>query len=469
MVGLNFITDAQAQAAKKEKLTFKESLTQEERFAYYLNYVVGLMQAHYSEDQVWKDGMRVYTNLDPVAQVLADKTLSQKIKSAPNGISQGALVSISVRDGGVLAMVGGVGTFEKSPWNRAVNPHTAGSAFKPFVYLTGLMTGVLKPDSTIDDAPLSIRIPGTNQIYSPKNFENDYLGTITIRKALALSRNTCSVRVAQAVGPQAIADTASKAGVTSKLDPTLSLALGASAVSPLDMANSYATLARGGVRTQPIFIRRVEDKDGHQLVANNPIAERVFPLEPDLELVDALQDVVEHGTGTHAQLLGRPVAGKTGTADGAKDIWFIGFTPDVVTAVWGGNDKHVSVSGKQVTGGSIMAGIWQQYMQAYYASHPTPPGTFAAPANPLAEEVEAIHFLPHPAGIFDKIVNFFNPDNDQPRPAPSYSGGSDMAPAVAPERVHFGSAKPRDAHSDRQPAKKGGVKRLFKKMFGFLH
>jgi len=465
MVQQNFVLPKAAEEAKNEKLIFKGSITQQERYGYYLSYVVSLLQSQFPQDRISNDGLKVYTNLDPAAQALADRTLTQRIKTAPNGISQGALVSISVKDGAVVAMVGGVGSFEQSPWNRAVSPHTAGSAFKPFVYLTGLITGALKPDSAIDDAPLTIKIPGTSQIYAPKNFEGDYMGVITIRKALALSRNTCAVRVAQAVGPQAIVDTASRAGVTSKLDPTLALALGASAVSPLDMANSYATLARGGVRITPTFIRRVEDREGHLLASYPAKQERVFEAEPVAELVDALEDVVAKGTGTRARLLGRPVAGKTGTADGAKDIWFIGFTPDLVTAVWGGNDKNQAVHGKQVTGGSIMAGIWQQYMLAYYNSHPTPAGTFLAAQTPLAQEAEEIHFLPQPAGIFDKIDHFLDP-GDYPQPAPAYSAGN--APAVAPERVHFGTVPPKSGHagSESPPRHKGPVKRFFKHLFG---
>src|SRR5262249_45359723 len=158
---------------------------------------------------------------------------------------------------------------------------------------------------------------------------------------------------------------------------TISIALGAYAVSPLEMANAYATLARNGVYAEPQFIRRVEDSSGRELYSSSGAQlkrKQVFEQEPVAELVDAMEDVVQKGTGTHARLYDRPVAGKTGTADGARDIWFIGFTPDTVTAVWGGNDQNQPVAGQQVTGGTIMAGIWQDYMEAYYKQHPTPPG-----------------------------------------------------------------------------------------------
>jgi penicillin-binding protein 1A len=478
MVEEHYITAAIADKAKTEKLVFKGAETRPEHYAYYLNYVVSLLQQEkFSDDDLWKRGTKVFTNLDPSAQILADQSLTQGIKKAPAGVSQGALVSISVKDGAVLAMVGGVGSFDKSPWNRALGPHTAGSAFKPFVYLTGLQMGILKPNTTIYDAPLAIDIPG-QAAYTPKNFDGKYLGPITIRKALALSRNTCAVRVTQAVTPANVVTTAQQAGITSKLEPTLALGLGASAVSPLDMANSYSTLARSGIRMTPSFIRRVESKDNKILKQYASQGVKVFEPEPVAELVDAMQDVVQKGTGTQARLFDRPVAGKTGTADGARDIWFIGFTPDTVTAVWGGNDKNLPIAGNQVTGGTIMAGIWQNYMKAFYKSHPTPPGVFVAPQTPLAEEVDQIHFLPQPASIFDKIgdlVTGNSSDQNNPQQAPPLNS-SDQMPPLAPQRnrADFGTAPLHVSHpqhqqsKDDQPKKTFKIKKLFHKLLNLF-
>ena len=212
--------------------------------------------------------------------------------------------------------------------------------------------------------------------YIPKNFDHKFYGRITVRKALALSRNIPALRMAQKVGINNVVETARQAGVRSKLDPNLSLALGSSAVSPLDMAGAYSTFARNGVVIKPSVIRRIESNKGQVLEISNEPKTRVFPPEPVAELIDVLQDVVKYGTGTQAKLADRPVAGKTGTADEGKDIWFIGFTPDLVTAVWGGNDENLPISGHNVTGGVVMAKIWQQYAQAYYKTFPTPPGSF---------------------------------------------------------------------------------------------
>ncbi len=400
MSRFGMITTTECDTAKNARLEIKSLPTPSDKCSYYLIEVRRQLEQRFDPNRLYHQGVRAYTNLDLIAQELASSNLSKGIKHAPAGVSQGALVSISVSDGSIIAMVGGAGSFQRSPWNRALSPHTAGSAFKPFVYLAGLIAGTVKPDTMIDDAPLAVPVPNTSQVYEPKNFDGRFMGPLTVRKALALSRNTCAVRVGASVGAQKIVEVAHAAGINSNLEPTLALSLGASAVSPLDMAVAYSTLARGGVRIEPSFVRKVTAPDGQVLENNVPNGVRVFDTEPVAELVDALQDVVQKGTAKHAKLLGRPVAGKTGTADGARDLWFVGFTPDTVTAVWGGNDQNQSIAGRQVTGGTIMAGIWQTYMQSYYQKVPTPAGNFAQPATPFIQEAEALNFLPQPAGVF---------------------------------------------------------------------
>jgi membrane carboxypeptidase/penicillin-binding protein len=179
------------------------------------------------------------------------------------------------------------------------------------------------------------------------------------------------------------------------------------------------------------------------------------------ELVDALQDVVQKGTATHARLFGRPVAGKTGTADGAKDIWFVGFTPDLCTAVWGGNDQNTAIAGKQVTGGTIMAGIWQNYMQAYYAHCPTPPGSFLPPQFPLIQEPEPINFLPEPADIYGRVGQYSDPQE-----IPVAGERSGAMPPTAPQR-HGRSATKSGAAEQNKPEgkRKGGLGRMLKKFW----
>ncbi|MBC8000544.1 MAG: PBP1A family penicillin-binding protein [Leptolyngbya sp.] len=383
MVEMKLVSKASASVAEKEKLHFAQA-AYPLKFPYYVNHVLSLAKEQIGED-LWKKPLSIYTNIDPQAQHAAEVTLSKGIVRAPRGISQGALVSIAIDDGSVIAMVGGVGGYGKTSWNRAISPHTAGSAFKPFVYLAALISGAIHPDSMLEDAPLNITMhDGT--IYSPRNFDATYEGPMTVRDAIARSRNVCAVDTAQKAGLNNVISTAQSAGISSSMDAFPSLALGTCAVSPLEMANSYATLARSGTYIKPEFIRRI--------VSSNKSINKVFetnrqqrlPEEPTRQIVDAMQDVVSRGTGTRAKLPGIAVAGKTGTADKAKDIWFVGFTPDVVTATWAGNDDNRAVSGNHVTGGSVMAGIWHDYMQLYIAKHRPEVLAFTPPNIPLAKE-----------------------------------------------------------------------------------
>lgn len=385
MVEYGYITPKQAEDSSKLKLTFKQGTNPLQKYPYYISYVMELLRDRFSQAELRRQGLRVYSNLDPMAQELGEATLNEKIKKAPKGISQAALVSVQVSDGAVIALVGGVGNFWKAQFNRATHVHTAGSSFKPFVYLTAFLTNKLQPDSIIEDTPLVVKQRWGLPDYKPGNFDHRYMGRIPVRTALKLSRNVPSVRVGQMVGMENIVETARQAGITSKLDPNLSLALGSSAVSPLDMAGAYATFARAGVHITPTVLRKIENNRGQVIEIFEPKVDKVFPVDPVARLVSVLQDVVLSGTGTAAKLKDRPVAGKTGTADDGKDIWFCGFTPDLVTVVWAGNDENKPIKGSAVTGGTVMAPMWKQFMTSYYEKRPTPAGSFVT-AMPLPAE-----------------------------------------------------------------------------------
>jgi len=435
------ITAPQAEKAKKVKLSLRQGAPPAQPFPYYISYVVQLLKESYSDKQIWATGLRVYTNLDSQAQQAAQKFLTKGINTAPSGINQGALVSISVKDGAVIALVGGVGEYRSHQWNRAVYPHTAGSAFKPFVYLAGIANGVLKPNTMLDDSALTID-QGFGQSYSPRNFDGKFLGDICVRQALSLSRNVCAIRVAQAVGIAKVIEIARLAGVSVPLENNLTVALGSGAVSPLELANAYAMFARAGVFMPAQFIRRIDNSQGGKL-AEFPLEKRtVLPPEPVLELVDIMQDVVQHGTGTQAKLQNIAVAGKTGTADKARDIWFVGFTPDTVTAVWGGNDNNRAVRGN-VSGGTVMAKIWHDYMSDFYKSHKPEAIAFSAPATPFATSATAIN--PSVLNDIQQYEEGVKTDpaqmqgaSEQPQPADpeqqeeDQSGNNEQMPPLAP-------------------------------------
>ncbi len=388
MVEYGYITENQAEEAKKAKLAFKKGRNPLQKYPYYISYVLELLRDRFSQAELRRQGLRVYTNLDPAAQEIAERVLEERIKKAPKGVEQAALVSVLVNDGSVISLVGGVGNFWTHQFNRATHPHTAGSSFKPFVYLTAFRRGIMNPDTLIEDTPLVVKQRWGLPDYKPQNFDHKFMGKITVRKALMMSRNVPSVKTAQAIGSMdSIIETARLAGITTKLDPNLSLALGSSAVSPLDLAGAYATFARAGVHITPQVLRKIENSRGQIIEVFESKVDRVFDVEPVARLVSILQDVVNKGTGTAARMPDRPVAGKTGTADEGRDTWFCGFTPDMVTVLWAGNDENKPIQGKNVTGGVIMAPAWKQYNEEYYKLRPHVAGAFINPTPSTGEQL----------------------------------------------------------------------------------
>lgn len=377
----NFISPEELQAAAQENLVFKSFGAEPaklsiQKYPYYVSACIEMLKGRYNAASIERQGLKIYTNLDCGAQEAAERALASGLARAPYGINQGALVSIRVADGAVVALVGGVGDYMSNQWNCATNPHTAGSAFKPFVYLAGFEKGVIEEYGMIEDAPFSMK-DHQGKEYKPKNYDGKFLGGITVAKAFAYSRNIPALKIAQSVGVDSIISVAERAGVKEVLAPHLSLALGCSAVSPLNLGNSYATFARGGMYMSPSLVRRVETRSGKVLENFYPESSAAFDRNTVAQLVDLMQDCVAEGTGQLAKLPDRPVAGKTGTADQGKDLWFVGFTPDLVTAVWGGNKDNKAVGGS-ATGGTIMTRIFRDYNLAYYRRNPAPAGFFVA-------------------------------------------------------------------------------------------
>lgn len=462
MVECGFITKTQADNAKTTKLAFKAG-PHSRQHPYYVNHVIAMLTEELGKDRLFSKPIKVYTNLDLPAQAAAELALAKGVKTAPRGIDQGAVVSIDLESGGIIALVGGVGRFERNEFNRATNPHTAGSAFKPFVYLAGLMSGAIGPETVLNDAPIAIPLyDGT--AYSPNNYDGSFKGLMTVRDAIAMSRNVCAVQVAQSAGINNVIDVAHKAGITSKMEAVPSLALGTCAVSPLEMANAYATLARGGDYLEPLFIRHVNEKDGSVIKEYTPRSAHRLPAESVYELVDCMEDVVKVGTGKRASIPGVAVAGKTGTADDSKDVWFVGFTPDVVTAVWAGNDANDAPHARGITGGTIAAGIWSGYMNGFYKSHPKPTVAFTDPAHPLT------HQTPYIAYAQQADEAYLDSEDGQQVPIPyvrewgSHSGNSEII--IGENSNHKVELVSDNKEHKRKKSKSGSFfGRLFRKIF----
>jgi penicillin-binding protein 1A len=299
----------------------------------------------------------VETSIDPILQDAAEKALVEELaaKGQKLDVSQGAIV-VMTPDGAVRALVGGK-NYAESQYNRAVAAkRQPGSAFKPFVYLTALERG-LTPDSVREDKPIAVKG------WKPENYSRDYHGPVTLTQALALSLNTVSVRLTLEFGPIAVARTAHRLGIASKLEPNASLALGTSEVSLVELVSAYAPFANGGEAVDAHVVQRVRTRDGKVLFARSPQnLGRIIDLRYVGMMNAMLRETLTIGTAHGAQLPGWAAAGKTGTSQDFRDAWFIGYTSHLVTGVWLGNDDSSPM--RKATGGGLPVQIWSRIMRA---------------------------------------------------------------------------------------------------------
>lgn len=280
-----------------------------------------------------------------------------------------ALVAVDPRTGFVKALVGGVGDFDKNQFNRAVLARRQlGSSFKPFVYYAAFATGNYTPDSVIDDSAMSI--PDGDEPYVPRNYDNKFSGSITIRQAIAVSRNIPAIKLGLEVGAENVIAICRKLGINSPLKPVISLPLGSADVTPMEVAGAYAVFASGGYKSKTTLIARVTDRNGNLILDNTPKPELILDPIAVSYLTDALRGVVTNGTATEAQMSdGRPVAGKTGTTSDFRDAWFVGYVPQLSVAIWIGNDDY-SPMANGVTGGVFVVPIWRKFMERALAGQP---------------------------------------------------------------------------------------------------
>ncbi|MBI2132016.1 MAG: PBP1A family penicillin-binding protein, partial [Candidatus Tectomicrobia bacterium] len=283
---------------------------------------------------------------------------------------QGAVVVLEPRTGAIRAMVGGY-DFERSRFNRAVQAvRPPGSAFKPFTYLTSLREG-WTPSDVILDAPVIFPSGGPSGEWKPTNFEDRFFGPTTLLDAITHSRNVVTVKLASAIGMRKIIRRARELGIRSPLKPNLSLALGSSGVTLLDMTSAYGTLANSGVRVEPHLLQRVEDADGRAIWGVSPSVSRAVPPEEAYVMVDLLKRVVESGTASRVgRELKRPLAGKTGTTNDYQDAWFVGVSPLFAVGVWVGMDDK-STLGRDETGGRAALPIWMDVVASLHKGLPS--------------------------------------------------------------------------------------------------
>ncbi|QOZ29350.1 transglycosylase domain-containing protein [Bradyrhizobium sp. CCBAU 51753] len=359
MADAKFITEAQAKASIGQP-----SINVKPAGAGTVNYVADWIGEVLDDlvGQIDQD-IVVQTTIDPKLQNTAEAAIIDELaaKSVKFNVSQGALVAMTP-DGAVRAMVGGR-NYAESQYNRAVTAkRQPGSAFKPFVYLTAVEAG-LTPDTIRSDAPLDIKG------WKPENYTHEYFGSVTLTQALAMSLNTVAVRLGIEVGPKNVVRTAHRLGISSKLDPNVSIALGTSEVSVIELVGAYAPFANGGFGISPHVITKIRTSAGKLLYdrPNDPPNQVIDP-RFDSMMNSMMRETLVSGTARKAEIPGWTAAGKTGTSQDYRDAWFIGYTAHLVTGVWLGNDDNSPT--KKATGGGLPVEVWSRFMKSAHQGVP---------------------------------------------------------------------------------------------------
>ena len=353
----------------------------------------------------------------------ANKTVGLALEQDPE--LEGAFLALNPRDGSIQAMIGGY-DFERSKFNRATQAkRQPGSAFKPVIYAAAFDNG-FTPSTIIDDSPISFEttIDGEEVEWAPQNFDRQFHGPTTLRRALENSVNVVAVKLLDVVGVGRAIEMARQLGFRSPLRRELALALGVSEVTPLELVSAFGVFANGGVRAEPFAIRAVGDSQGHILEQHAPDLRQVMRPEAAFVMVNVMKGVIQRGTGVRAKVLQRPLAGKTGTSADATDVWFVGGTPSLVAGIWLGYDLKRSL-GPVETGSRLALPIWIAFMKKALAG--TEPQDCQEPEGVVAMPVYLDTGLPAPFGASEAITEYFvkgtEPDEMLRMPTPPVTGG----------------------------------------------
>ncbi|MBI5743648.1 MAG: PBP1A family penicillin-binding protein [Elusimicrobia bacterium] len=419
MVEERFIDAKQAAAADAEPIPTEKSTLFSSHAAYFVEYVRQQLEPKYGVAQLWKGGMKIYTTLDLSMQVPAEEIMEKYLaqydataaknrpppteedKDKADGVDkssvslQGAFMILDNRTGAIKALIGGR-NYRDSKFNRATQAaRQAGSTFKPMVWMAALMNGYT-PASLVDDSPMAYYYDGKDwrllegatdqyaidlaiqpfvgnkdfKIWVPNDFDGKTMGRITLRRGLELSRNLASIYLVTHVGPTLVADVGHRAGIKHNLEAVPSIGLGTSLVNPIEMASAFSTFANGGIHVAPFGVLRVTDNQGKVLEEAVPEETESFSPQLSYVLVNMMKGVVQRGTGAAAARLKRPIAGKTGTSQDSKDMWFIGMTPDLTAAAWMGYDDFISLPMKDWTGGGTVVPWWTEIMETVLKDQP---------------------------------------------------------------------------------------------------
>ena len=408
MVKVGFIGQEEMDAAIEFPIVFRKPNEISKQNSYFINYVIEDIEKRYGKELLYYGGLKIFTTLDARLQRVAQKVTRDHLeyldkllargeernnvddKTEKKKSLQGALVAVAPGTGAIQVMVGGK-DISLSQYNRAVsNNRQPGSGFKPFVYFSTLQKLNYSPATVVKDEPVIFKISGSSD-WEPLNFNNKFSGNIILKKALMDSINVISAKLIDQVGAETVIKNAEKFGIQSHLKKNMSLALGTSPVSPLEMASAFTVFASGGGYAEPFAIKRIEDFRGNVLEEKFPRYDQVFNPQLVYLMVDMMKGVVDDGTARKIRRMGfnRPAAGKTGTTNDFRDAWFTGFTPTLSTSVWVGYDDATSMQNKRgirITGSQGGIPIWVNFMKEAMKDNPVK--DFPVPDNIEFAEVD---------------------------------------------------------------------------------
>lgn len=410
MVKEQVIEPAQAEEARATELRVRRDPPPRRNESpvapYFVDAVRRVLEARFGED-LYTSPMRVHTTLDRQAQRAAEQQLERQLDNIENGVYgrfrgerydaraqppeeteylQGSVIVMSADSGSVRALVGGR-DFRQSRFNRATRARRQpGSAFKPFVFAAALADG-FPASQLISDSTLRMELPG-GEVWEPRNFTGEYEGFVSLRAALVRSKNVPTIRLAREVGLDDVRRVAQRSGITSNIPELPSVAIGTAAVTPLELTSAYTAFANLGESVPPRFVTRVEDANGR--VIWKPKVKQREVVDPEVAYLvnDMLRDAVNRGTGTAVRRAGYNgvVAGKTGTTNDGADVWFVGYTPELVTSVWIGFDRPGAIV-DNATGGRLAAPVWARVMRTIYGKREAAPG-WARPEDVIERAVD---------------------------------------------------------------------------------
>ena len=390
MVATGIITRARAEDAKRTPLPIPTPVKASGSAPYFVEYIRQKVEERFGSSILYSGGLNIYTSINDELQKSAEECVAAglaKIEARharkDKAQLQGALIAIEPLTGRIQAMVGGR-DFNKSQFNRAWQAlRQPGSAFKSIIYATALDRGFGASD-ILDDSPLTIKVDRKKN-WTPENFTRTYQGPVTLSRAITQSLNVPTIRLLEKIGTDEVIRHARKFGITSALTPYLSLALGSSDVTLLELTSAYAVFADHGIKIGPVSILTITDNTGRVLYTNDTLPIQAISPETAYLMTNLLKGVIAHGTGWRARELGRPVAGKTGTTNDYRDAWFIGYTPSLVTGVWVGYDDQSSI-GPRETGAHAALPLWLEFMKKAHASRAAE--DFAVPEGIIFKQVD---------------------------------------------------------------------------------